>query len=286
MTSARKHSLPQQKASIVIRGLSCKGIIKEFCATNGVSEKSYYCWRAKFIKAGIKSFSENSRKAHQKQSTSATVKRVKPVTPDEKMAIRRHIAREIAKRIRPHWADFLRLSAEQKSEIITMVRSAPKPVSETLRIAGVPRSSYYYWEEKITTAEPPANHQKKREKLTDRADVRERFFAVFHFPPSQHGFNRTTWRVADLQAVLQASGAPLGIHAIRTITRNAGYRWRKAKKVLTSRDPDYRAKLYNIQHILRNLSPTEGFFSIDEYGPFAVRLDLNSAGVISALRGA
>jgi transposase len=248
MTSARKHSLPQQKASIVIRGLSCKGIIKEFCATNGVSEKSYYCWRAKFIKAGIKSFFENSRKAHQKPSTSATVKRVKPVTPDEKMVIRRHIAREIAKRIRPRRADFLRLSAEQKSEIITMVRSAPKPISETLRIAGIPRGSYYHWEKKIKTAEPSTNHQKNwnRERLTERADVRERLFAVFHSPPSQHGFNRTTWRVADLQAVLQASGAPLGIHAIRTITRNAGYRWRKAKKVLTSKDPDYRAKLDNI----------------------------------------
>jgi DDE superfamily endonuclease len=101
--------------------------------------------------------------------------------------------------------------------------------------------------------------------------VEEQFFAVFHSPPSQHGFNRTTWRVADLQSVLEASGIPLGRHAIHAIIRSTGYRWRKARKVLTSRDPDYRAKLDNIQEILRNLGPNEGFFSADEYGPFAVR---------------
>ena len=40
---------------------------------------------------------------------------------------------------------------------------------------------------------------------------------------------------------------------------------------MTSKDPDYRVKLDNIQHILGNLAADEDFFSIDEYGPFAVR---------------
>jgi transposase len=273
MTTARKHYLSQQKASIVVRGLSCKGSIKEFCAANRVSEQSYYYWRATLIKAGIKSFSESSRKARRKPTISATAKRVKSNTSDEKIAIRRHIAHRIAKLIRPRWPDFVRLSADQKSEIITMVRSAPKPVSETLRIAGVSRGSYYHWAAKSKTIGPSADHQTNwnREKLTERADVRARLFAVFHSPPSQHGFNRTIWRVADLQAALQGAGAPLGRHAIHTIIHSAGYRWRKAKKVLTSRDPDYRAKLDNIQSILRSLDPNEGFFSVDEYGPFAVR---------------
>jgi hypothetical protein len=53
--------------------------------------------------------------------------------------------------------------------------------------------------------------------------------------------------------------------------RRAGYRWLKAKEVLTSRDPDYRAKLDDVKRILSGLEKDEGFFSIDEYGPFAVR---------------
>jgi hypothetical protein len=77
--------------------------------------------------------------------------------------------------------------------------------------------------------------------------------------------------VADLQIALQASGNPLGRHAIHDIIRNAGYRWRKARKVLTSKDPEYRAKLDRIHQILGSLGPKEGFFSIDEYGPFAVK---------------
>lgn len=45
----------------------------------------------------------------------------------------------------------------------------------------------------------------------------------------------------------------------------------KARKVLTSNDPDYRSKLTRVQGILSSLGTNEGFFSIDEYGPFAVK---------------
>jgi hypothetical protein len=59
---------------------------------------------------------------------------------------------------------------------------------------------------------------------------------------------------------------------IRKIIKDAGYVYRKAKKVLTSNDPDYEAKLKNITRILRNLGPKEKFFSIDEFGPFAIKI--------------
>jgi hypothetical protein len=41
--------------------------------------------------------------------------------------------------------------------------------------------------------------------------------------------------------------------------------------VLTGNDPDYREKVDRIHRILRRLKPTERFFSIDEFGPFAVK---------------
>ncbi len=70
---------------------------------------------------------------------------------------------------------------------------------------------------------------------------------------------------------MREQGLPINKDSIRKIIRNAGYKFRKAKKVLTSTDPDYREKFKAITEILTNLSSSEGFFSIDEFGPFAVR---------------
>jgi len=46
---------------------------------------------------------------------------------------------------------------------------------------------------------------------------------------------------------------------------------RTAKRVLTSTDPQYQEKLAAVTKILSDLSESEKFFSIDEFGPFAVK---------------
>jgi len=108
-------------------------------------------------------------------------------------------------------------------------------------------------------------------KRNDKA-IRDALFEVLHSPPSTHGINRTTWKMADLRMVLAARGVDLSVHTIRAIIKDAGYRWRKARKVLTSNDPYYREKLMRMTAILSTLKPEERFFSIDEFGPFAVKL--------------
>jgi transposase len=100
---------------------------------------------------------------------------------------------------------------------------------------------------------------------------KEALFAILHAPPASYDINRTTWRMQDLRRVMAEQGLPLGDDNIRKIIRAAGYRFRKAKKVLTSTDPKYREKLEAITHILAHLGPKEKFFSIDEFGPFAVK---------------
>ena len=70
---------------------------------------------------------------------------------------------------------------------------------------------------------------------------------------------------------MQKNGLPIAKSNISKIIRNAGYRYRKARMVLTSNDPNYRKKVNRILRILSRLKPTERFFSIDEYGPFAVK---------------
>jgi transposase len=97
-------------------------------------------------------------------------------------------------------------------------------------------------------------------------------FKTLHAPPSAFGFNRTTWRMDDLHTVLLQQGTPISKNNIHEIIKAAGYRFRKARRVLTSTDPEYREKLQKIIQILANLKPDEKFFSIDEYGPFSVKI--------------
>jgi transposase len=115
-------------------------------------------------------------------------------------------------------------------------------------------------------ARKPSARQKSND---DR--IKEAVFALLHSPPSMHGINRSTWRLTDLQAVLRSQGQPLCHDVIRAIIKGAGYKWRKARIVLTSNDPEYKAKVDAIQEILSRLRAEEAFFSIDEYGPFAVK---------------
>jgi len=58
---------------------------------------------------------------------------------------------------------------------------------------------------------------------------------------------------------------------IHTIIKEAGWKWRHARVVLTSNDPEYRVKVDAIKKTLSELKPDEAFFSIDEYGPFAIK---------------
>ncbi|MEA2954649.1 MAG: hypothetical protein QOJ58_137 [Alphaproteobacteria bacterium] len=106
----------------------------------------------------------------------------------------------------------------------------------------------------------------------DNETVKQAVFGLLHEPPSNYGINRTTWIMRDLTRVLRQTGRPACHDVIRRITKAAGYRWRKARVVLTSSDPDYTEKLDRIRSILSGLRPDEAFFSIDEFGPFAVKM--------------
>jgi hypothetical protein len=113
---------------------------------------------------------------------------------------------------------------------------------------------------------PRKNQRFKDQKLTSV------IFKILHEPPELYGFHRTNSRQVDLYAALKNIGTRVSIWTIRRAIRANGYQWRKAKKVLTSNDPEYRLKVDNIKRILCELSDDECFFSIDEYGPFNVRI--------------
>jgi transposase len=110
-------------------------------------------------------------------------------------------------------------------------------------------------------------HQKQ-----DDEALKAAVFSALHEPPSLSNINRTTWKMDDLRRVLADRGFVTCKDVIRQIIHKAGYKWRIAKTVLTSNDPDYREKIGKVKCILSNLGEKDRFFSIDEYGPFAIKL--------------
>lgn len=147
------------------------------------------------------------------------------------------------------------------------------PVRQTARLLMVNRRTVtetirHYRENGLSDLFSFRVQQPKKHELPEYKDT---LFSILHSPPSDHGINRTSWIIPDLQRVMHERGLPINKHSLRLIINNAGYRLKKAKKVLTSTDPDYRMKLEAITGILSRLTESELFFSIDEFGPVSVK---------------
>jgi len=95
--------------------------------------------------------------------------------------------------------------------------------------------------------------------------------SILHRPPAEFGINRSSWRLLDLHQVAEQQGMPLSSARMQRVLRITGFKWRKARVVLTSRDPEYTCKMLAIKDILANLKQDEAFFSIDEFGPFSIK---------------
>ncbi|WP_235999940.1 hypothetical protein [Bradyrhizobium uaiense] len=78
--------------------------------------------------------------------------------------------------------------------------------------------------------------------------------------------------MADLVRAMREKGQPAGEDVIRAIVKGAGYRWRKARIVLTSNDPDFSQKLQRIRSILADLKAA-GCVPVGRYQP---RADMSS----------
>lgn len=109
-------------------------------------------------------------------------------------------------------------------------------------------------------------------KKTDNLLYQEEVFRILHSPPSLYGINRTSWKLDDIENTLKGKGISISKPLIRKILKKAGYSMKKARKVLTSNDPQYLEKLKEITFILSNLGANDKFFSIDEYGPFSIKI--------------
>jgi transposase len=114
--------------------------------------------------------------------------------------------------------------------------------------------------------------ERPRPTKADDEAIKKAVFSMIHSPPSDYNINRTSWRLEDICRCLLQQGIHVSKSLVSNIIRGAGYKYRKAKTVLTSNDPEYREKLDRIKSILSTLGENDRFCSIDEFGPFAVKI--------------
>lgn len=161
--------------------------------------------------------------------------------------------------------------------IIRHASEVSNNVAKTCRHYGISRSSYYNWYQRFLEfgleglKDRSRRPKSIRTHKVDNESCINAVFEVLHSPPIEFGINRTSWKMTDIKECLKKRGILLSKHTIRKIVKNAGYSWRKARIVLTSNDPNYRRKLNRIKKILGSLGTNERFFSIDEFGPFAIK---------------
>ena len=104
------------------------------------------------------------------------------------------------------------------------------------------------------------------------SDRTKRILELFHHKPTAFGINRTSWtQPALLKAYKQSYGEIISRSTLARVLRRAGYRWKKARRVLTSPDPRYHEKVELLLNTLRSLGENEMLFFLDEWGPIQVR---------------
>lgn len=162
-------------------------------------------------------------------------------------------------------------------KIIQHSLEVSKNVAKTCRHYGVSRQFYYRWYRRyLEYGEEGLKDRSRRPKTirllkAENESTINAVFEILHSPPSEFNINRTSWKLTDVRACVEKRGIDISKHNIRKIIKNAGYSWKKAKIVLTSNDPDYRRKLNRIKKILGSLGTNERFFSVDEFGPVAIK---------------
>lgn len=161
----------------------------------------------------------------------------------------------------------------KRSHIILSLAEGRTP-SETALLTNVSRRIVYKWAYRFIEKGIDGLKRFQRNIITkaDNDAIKSAIFSMLHSPPSEYGINRTSWKIDDLKkCLLLSKDISISKAVIRRVIRSAGFKWRRARTILTSPDPEYKQKLTEIQSILARLGPDERFFSIDEFGPFAIK---------------
>jgi transposase-like protein len=234
---ARVERTREQKWNIVLDGIRRRNIA-ETCRQCEISPTAYYRWKDE---------------ARQRATAAPDTVKDRRVRQMERALARKAVEAEILRNVAGSSCGKLHSQARK----LVKQGYEPRVVASALSIS---RSSLYY-----------RNRPRRKVRKAEDPEYRETLLSTLHCPPGQYGINRTTWTTKLLGKVMAVRGYRAGHNTVSKIIKNAGYRFRKAREVLTSNDPHYRDKLRKITSVLSRLGPEERFFSIDEFGPFSVK---------------
>ncbi len=258
--------VPDERIRIVFKGLSKKTTVSRLCIEEGVSTSQFYNWKNLILEVVKNNIPKKTKILIEEKSLIEKQKKIISTLEEKNRLLKNYIRNSgLEKR-------YFRYSFLQKKKIIEVVEKSNLSLNDTLKCLYVYRSNFYKWKKEMEL-NPDGKHLFEKVKRKFQLPIyRDAVFSILHSPPRAHGFNRTTWRMHDLQKTMHERGLGIGKHYISRIIKNEGYRFLKARKVLTSTDPEYKEKLKRITEVLLNLKHDEKFFSIDEYGPFAVKI--------------
>jgi transposase len=101
---------------------------------------------------------------------------------------------------------------------------------------------------------------------------KNRIAKIIHYPPNHYDINRSSWTLITLAEVYQKEHKEkISPTSVSRAIKEMGYTFKKARKVLTSEDPQYREKVMAIKKVKSSLKETDALFFIDEAGPWAVK---------------
>lgn len=117
-----------------------------------------------------------------------------------------------------------------------------------------------------TISEAPPNTETERQK---KSRIKEkRVLEILHQRLDSFGFSRTSWTQPLIAHAYETThGERIGRSTVGYLIRKSGYSYRKARRVLTSPDPNYAEKVETLLIILHSLQEGEDLFFIDEFGP-------------------
>jgi transposase len=119
---------------------------------------------------------------------------------------------------------------------------------------------------------PPRKPRRKGARDDERDQRARRILEILHAKPSAYGLNRSNWSLPSIaRAYKQEHKEIVGTSTVGRLLQESGFAIRKARKVLTSPDPDYREKVELLLNTLQSLKPGELFFFVDELGPLRVK---------------
>ena len=120
--------------------------------------------------------------------------------------------------------------------------------------------------------DPPRKERSPGEREAAAEKRNKRLLDILHDRPRSFGISRASWNLTSLaKAYADKYGEPVSRSSVSRAIQQAGYSIKKARRVLTSPDPDYREKVEQVLNTLQNLKPDELFFFIDELGPLRVK---------------